>query len=104
MKDLEKARIMHNNMVIEIFKENFESCIQSLKWEIEEYNASSGKDKTIIFILLNLNRIIEARGIEVFDNLNLDESQIKNAIKNKENYDINIINKMFEVLGIKENI
>ena len=103
MKELEKARIMHNNMVIEKFKENLESCIQMLEWEIEEYNLS-GEEKTIAFILLNLNRIIEARGIEIFEKLNLNESQIRNAIKSNEVFDINIINKMFNVLGIKEKI
>jgi len=103
MKELEKARIMHNNMVIEKFKENLESCIQMLEWEIEEYNLSR-VEKTITFILLNLNRIIEARGIEIFEKLNLNESQIRNAIKSNEVFDINIINKMFNVLGIKEKI
>ena len=103
MKELEKARIMHNNMVIEKFKENLESCIQMLEWEIEEYNLS-GEEKTIAFILLNLNRIIEARGIEIFEKLNLNESQIRNAIKSNEVFDIDIINKMFYSLGIKEKI
>ena len=103
MKELEKARIMYNNMVIEKFKENFESCIQMLEWEIEEYNLS-GEEKTIAFILLNLNRIIEARGIEIFEKLNLNESQIRNAIKSNEVFDIDIINKMFYSLGIKEKI
>ena len=103
MKELEKVRLMHNNNVIEKFKGSLESCRQTLKWEIEEYNLS-GEEKTIIFILLNLNRIIKARGIEVFVKLNLDESQIRNAIKDKENYNINIINKMFGILGIEERI
>lgn len=34
----------------------------------------------------------------------MEESEIGNAIKSKENYDIEIINKMFGVLGIKERI
>jgi hypothetical protein len=102
IEELNKARNIHESIVIEKFKEDFESCRKTLEIEIEEYNLSEEKD--IIFILLNLKRIIEARGFEVFETLNLDKSQISNAIKNKENYDRDIINKMFEALGIKERI
>jgi hypothetical protein len=100
--DMKKAVILHDSMVIEKFKENFESCRETIKIEIEEYNASGEED--IIFILLNLQRIIAARGYKVFETLNLDEPQISNAIKSRENYDRDIINKMFGALGIEERI
>ena len=95
---------LYEDMVIEEYKENIENCKRKLELEIEEYNLSNGEEKTIIFILKDLDRIIKARGIEVFEKLNIEESIIINAIKDSKNYDIEIINKMFETLGIKERI
>jgi hypothetical protein len=103
MDDFGKAVVLHDSMVIEKFKKDLESCRKTLEIEIEEYNATEN-EKDIIFILLNLQRIIAARGFEVFETLNLDESQISNAIASRKNFDKDIINQMFKALGIKERI
>ena len=103
MDDFGKAVVLYDSMVIEKFKKDLESCRKTLEIEIEEYNATEN-EKDIIFILLNLQRIIAARGFEVFETLNLDESQISNAIASRKNFDKDIINQMFKALGIKERI
>ena len=85
------------------FKEDFELCREMVINGIEEYY-ESGEDKDMTFIILNLGRIIKARGYKDFAQANLSDSQIDSAIKDKENYDRDAINKMLKALGIKEQI
>lgn len=95
--------IDYNSMVESMFKDDIELCREMVKRGIEKYR-KSGDDKDVTFILLNLGRIIKARGYKDFESLNLTNSQIDNAIKSEGNHNRNIINKMFEALKIKGRI
>ena len=86
----------YESFVISEFKKDFELCREMIINSIE--------DKDTAFILLNLKRIIKARGYEDLKSADLSEDQINNAIESKENYDRDIINKMLGALEIKERI
>ena len=82
-----------------------------VKQAIKEYQESDDED--IRFILLNLSRIIKARGYKDFKTARLSKSRIDNALKSEDNYilipkinddDRNVINTMFKALKIKERI
>ena len=103
------------SMVLRKFQKRLSHCRRAVKIEVEEYLAS-GDEKDIKFILLNLNRIVKARGYKDFESANLSKAQIDSAIKgdhddywligNKElnNDDRAVINKMLGALGIEERI
>jgi hypothetical protein len=101
---MEEELIFHDyeRFVNKMFEKDFELGREMLEESVHDYK-ENGNDKYINLILLNLKRIIKSRGYKVFEELNLNESQINNAIKEKK-YDRNIINKMLEVLEIKERI
>jgi len=86
----------YESFVIAEFKKDFELCREMVIDSIEE--------KDMAFVLLNLGRIIKARGYDDFKSANLSEAQIDGAIKSKENYDPVVINKMIGALGINERI
>ena len=93
----------YESFVVNQFREDFELCREMVKDGIEYYQ-ESGEDKDMSLVLLNLGRIIKARGYKDFEAIDLSVSQISNAIKSKENYDRDVINKMFEALAIEERI
>jgi len=93
----------YESMVVDMFKDDPELGKEMVISGIEYYH-ESGADKDTALILLNLKRIIKVSGYGVFDSLNLSEFDINNAIRDKENYDPKIINKMIEALGIEERI
>jgi hypothetical protein len=102
---LEEKFIFHDyeSFINKMFEEDLELGREMLEESIHEYK-ENGDEEYINLILLNLRRIIKSQeNLKVFEALNLNESQINNAIS-EINYDRNIINKMLEVLDIKERI
>lgn len=93
----------YESFVIGQFKNDLELCREMVRVSITEY-IKSGDDKNVSFILLNLGRIINARGYTDFEAANISRQQIDDALQHKEGYDPDIINKMFEALEIKERI
>ena len=92
----------YENMVIDEFKDDIDLCRLMVKRCIEDYQAGECEDLTLI--LLNLKRIVKARGYKDFEVVGLSESQINNAIKSEDSFDLEVINKMFEALEIDEQI
>ena len=97
-----KPIVVHDyeSFVISQFKSSYSFCRGMVKQGIEDYR----EDGDIRFVLLNLGRIIKARGYKVFETTGLSEMQINNAIESENNYNPDVINKMLEVLKIKERI
>ena len=93
----------YESFVTEMFKDDFELCREMVIRGIKEYQ-ESGEDKDVTFVLLNIKRIINARGYEDFAGTNLSRSQIDDAINDKKNYDRDVINKMLEALKIIDRI
>jgi hypothetical protein len=101
----------YESFVIRRFEESISLCRGMVKHAIEDYQESDDED--IRFILLNLARIVKARGYGDFKAARLSKSRIDNAIKSEDNYmlnpiindqDRNVINKMITALKIKEQI
>ena len=93
----------YESMVIEKFTNDPELCREMVRIGISEY-FESGEEKNSGFIVLNLGRIIKARGYEDFITAGLSRRQIDDAVQNNEGYDPDVINKMLEALGIEERI
>ncbi|MDR2083753.1 MAG: hypothetical protein LBP67_02005 [Bacteroidales bacterium] len=90
----------YEDFVLKKFKEDPELGIEMLTEAVIEYKTTND----IIYVLLNLSRLISIRGYDEFEIAGLKRESISNVLQNKTPIDITLINNMLEILNIEERI